>query len=102
MRGHIGAMLESGEAIPDPTSHELSDVVAWLDDEEDALAETWVGIFPVEVEFPQEAESVTIRMKAELVRNIAEMAETSSGSFDSRSFIESAVQHELERYRKSA
>ena len=102
LRGHIGTMLESGEAIPDPTQHQLSDVIVWLDDDEVASAEIWVGLFPVEVEFPEEAESVTIRMKAELVRNIAEMAETSSRSFDSRSFIESAVQHELERYRKSA
>lgn len=102
LRGHIGVMLDDGEAVPDPTRHELSDVIAWLDDGDEFSAETWIGMFPVEVEFPEEAASVTIRMKADLIRTIAEMAETAPKNFDSRAFIEDAVQHELERYRKSA
>jgi len=103
LRGHIGVMLEAGEAIPDPSQHELSDVVEWLGDEDDEdSTEVWIGLYPVQVEFPEEANSVTIRMKADLIRNIADMAETTFRSIDTRTFIETAVEHELEKYRKSA
>ena len=102
LRGHLESMLEDGEAVPDPTPHTLADVESWLADDGDEIDEVWVGLFPVAVEIPEQADTVTIRMKADLVRHIAEMASKSAANFDSRSFIESAVEHELDRYRKSA
>jgi predicted RNase H-like HicB family nuclease len=103
--GHVATMLDAGEAIPEASVHTVRDVEDWLRGDGEADEEPWIGIFPVEIDVPSNAGTVIVRMKAELVSKIAAMAGSNAeriGSLGSREFIEQAVEHELERYRKSA
>ena len=104
LSGHIAAMLDAGEAIPEPTDHDLASVIDWLrDDERDtAIEQGWVGLFPITVDVSNAPGLITIRMRAELVQRIADMAEEKAEKLNSRTFIEQAVEHELDAYRKSA
>ena len=104
LSGHIAAMLDDGDAIPEPTDHTLAAVIDWLRDDEDdtEIEEGWVGLFPIAAEISDVPGLVTIRMRAELVRRIADMAEQSAEKLNSHKFIEQAIEHELDAYRKSA
>lgn len=103
LQGHVEAMLDAGDFIPDPSVYTVADADAWLSEPDDSVTDAWVGVFPVEIEIPERGDTVTIRMKADLVQKIADVAvRQASPRIGSRDFIERAVEHELERYRKSA
>ena len=99
---HVEGMVEDGEALPSPTDPSLDEVAASLDDEGDPVGEVWVAMIDVEVEIPDRIDTIPIRVKADLVQRIADLAEATARQIDSRQFIEAAVEHEIERYRKSA
>lgn len=103
LRGHVEAMLDAGDFIPEPSIYTLEDADAWLSEPDDPVIDPWVGIYPVEIEVAERADTVTLRMKADLVQRIADVAGYQvAAPIASRDFIEQAVEHELERYRKSA
>ena len=104
LSGHIAAMLDDGDAVPEPTDHGLAEVIDWLRDEKDdtSVEDGWTGMFPIMIEITDRIGLVTVSMRAELVRQIAEMAERTAQKLDSRDFIERAIEHELEHLRKSA
>jgi predicted RNase H-like HicB family nuclease len=102
LQGHVECMLDAGEAIPDPTTHSVEDVQRWLSEPDDPLEDPIVGLFSIDIVIPEHQETVTMRMKAGLVREIAEIAALQVSRLGSRDFIEQAIEHELERYRKSA
>lgn len=100
---HIEGMIEEGETLPEPTRPTLDDVVAvYAEEDGTPIEETWVGLIDVTVDVPAFVETVPVRVKADLVERIAALAAATSSQIDSRRFIEEAVEHEIERYRKSA
>lgn len=104
LSGHVAAMRDGGDPIPEPTDHDLAMVVDWLRDDADdhAIDEGWVGMFPITVDVEEDPQLVTITMRADLVRRIADMAQVRAHKLDSRAFIELAVERELDGNRKSA
>ena len=104
LEGHIEVSIDYGDTVPAPTEHALVDVERWLqdDDEDGPLAAEFIGLFPIEVDVPSRTETVPVRVKADLVRRIADLGRVTAREIDSGRFIEEAVEHEIERYRKSA
>ena len=104
LEGWISVAVDYGEPLPVPTEHTVADVEAWLYEGEPADEErgTWLGLYPVEVDVPEPRKTTPVRIKAELVERIAELSRATARQIDSVRFIEEAVEHEIERYRKSA
>lgn len=102
LEGHIGLMVEFDEVVPDPTVYTIADVERWLSDPGETLDEQWLGVYPVEIDVPAGLDTVALRVKADIVERIAELSRVSPRQIDSRRFIEDAVEHEIERYRRSA
>lgn len=100
LQGHVEMMVEHGDPIPEPSEHLLNDVESWLEDPKDAAAETWVGLYPVEVDVPPYPQTVSIAIKTEIVREIASLAERNRQN--AHQLIEEAARRELERLRKIA
>lgn len=104
VEGYLAVAIDSGDPLPQPTEHSIADVDAWLYDGEEGHDDrgTWVGLFPVEVEIPPRVATIPVHVKADLVQRIAELSQGTARQIDSGRFIEEAVEHEIERYRKSA
>ena len=99
---HIEGMVEFGDPIPDPKIHTLPEVAADFFDPDDPDPDNWVELTPVRVLIADQAGTIPLRVRADLVQRIADLAESTHSRIDSRRFIEEAVEHEIERYRKSA
>lgn len=102
LQGHIRSMIDDGDAIPEPTMHDVKSVDEWLSDPGDPLDEPWVGLFPITVDTSANHDTVMVAMKADLVRRIAESASDLPLQFSTQRFVEQAVEHELDRRRKTA
>ena len=104
LQGWIEVAVDHGEPLPTPSDHTVQDVEAWLYEGEPAGAErpVWLGLYPIEVDIPERRDTVSLRVKAGLVEKIAELSRATAEPIDSARFIEAAVEHEIERYRKSA
>ncbi|MFL6844221.1 MAG: type II toxin-antitoxin system HicB family antitoxin [Allosphingosinicella sp.] len=97
LQGHIEVMVEHGEAVPEPTSHRLDDVIDWLDDDpDDPLREQWVKLVPIEVDVASPGRDAHIDVPQGLLNEIGQVAN------DPRQFVIDASRRELERLRKSA
>jgi predicted RNase H-like HicB family nuclease len=97
LQGHIEVMHEHGEAMPEPSSHRIEDVVQWLDDDpSDPLEEEWVGLIPIEVEIPPSVRDVHVDVPPGLLKEVGQVAN------DPRQFVIDATRRELERLKKSA
>ena len=99
---HVDGLVEDGDPMPAPSRPTLEKVAAMFDDAADPAGDGWVKLIDVTIDVPDRIETVPLRVKADLVQRIAELAETTASKIDSRRFIEEAVEHEIERYRKSA
>ncbi|WP_174279494.1 type II toxin-antitoxin system HicB family antitoxin [Sphingomonas bacterium] len=100
---HLQTMIDYGHAIPQPTVHGLQEVIDWLCDPDDLDDNgPWVEITPIAVNIPDEEGTVVVRLKADLVQRIADLSAVNEQRINSGRFIELAVEHEIERYRKSA
>lgn len=102
LQGHVEIMVEHGDLVPEPTVHTLEDVDAWLDDPSDPVDEPWVGLYSIEVDVPAYPDTIAVPVKAEIVREIAELMQRNVDHLTSRQFIEDAARRELERLKKSA
>ena len=105
LEGWLEVAVDYGDPFHTPTQHDVAAVDAWLyddDDEPGADRVQWIGMFPVEVEVPAQRATVPLRVKADLMERIAELSRVTARQIDSARFIEEAVDHEIERYRKSA
>ena len=98
---HVDGMIDDGDPLPVRSSPTLEQVAAMFDDPDDPTNEEWVGLIDVTVDVDIR-NTIPLRVKADLVERIAELAAVTSTQIDSRQFIEDAVEHEIERYRKSA
>lgn len=99
---HVEGMVEDGELLPAPSRPTLKQVAAEFDDLDDPIDEEWVKLIDVTIDVPDRVDTVPVRVKADLVQRIADLAESTARQIDSRRFIEQAVEHEIERFRKSA
>ena len=104
LQGWLEVAIDHGDPLPTVTEHTLEDVEAWLYADEPASTPrpAWLGLYPVEVDVPEYRDTVSLRVKAGLVEKIAELSRATAEHIDSARFIEAAVEHEIERYRKSA
>lgn len=102
LQGHIEVMVEHGDPVPEPTAHTIEDVGAWLDDPNEPSDERWTGLHPIEVDVPAYPETISVPLKSDIVREIAEIVQKNRGSLNSRQFIEDAARRELDRLKKSA
>ncbi len=100
---HIDGMAADGDAIPEPSTVTIERTIAELDDPDDPIpGEEWTMVLPILVDVPASTDSRPIRLKARLVHEIAEASARSAAQIDTADFVERAVEHELDRYRKSA
>lgn len=104
LEGWLEVAVDSGDPIPSPRDHKVADVSAWLyaDEEDGDERGDWVGLFPVEVTLPEPGRTVPVHVNAVLMQRIADLGGATSRRIDLRRFVEDAVEHEIERYRKSA
>ena len=104
LEGWLSVAVDYGDPIPSPTVHTIDDVEAWLFDGDEFIQDrgTWIGLYPIEVELTEQRRTVPVQVKADLVQRIAELSHATARQIDSGRFIEEAVEHEIERYRKSA
>lgn len=104
LEGYLEVAADYGDPIPVPTAHTLADIERWLKDvdKDDPIVGDWVGLYPIAVDVPSRTATVPMRIKADLVQRIAELSRVTARQIDSARFIEQAVDHEIERYRKSA
>ncbi len=102
LQGHVETMFDAGEGIPDASKHSVADVAAWLSDPDDPLDEPIAQLVPIDIVIPEAGDMVTLRIKADWVQKIADMATETATRLDSRQFIERAVQDALDRSRKAA
>lgn len=100
---HVDSMAEDDDRIPEPTSVDFDRLDAEFSDPTDPDdVDPWVAVVAINVEVPSREEVVNVSLKADLVRQIAEQSLSTSIKLGTRQFIENAVEHELERFRKSA
>ncbi len=102
LQGHIEAMRDGGDFIPTPSQHELSDVLTWLDEENDPSGGKWLGLFPIETNVSVQPGSVSIPVEADIVHEISAALERGGSGLSPRAFIEQATRRELARLKKSA
>ncbi len=99
---HVEGMLSDNDAMPAPRRYALEEVARMFDDPDDPIDETWLKIVPVEIDTEGSADRVAVSLKADLVRRIVEDSRVTALRLSTGQFIEDAVEHELERYRKRA
>lgn len=102
LQGHIEVMIDHGDVVPEPSSHTIADVEAWLEDAAEPTEERWIGLYPVDVDVPAYPETIAIPVKTEIVREIAELVQKNVDHLSSRQFIENLARRELDRLKKSA
>ena len=104
LEGWLEVAVDRGDPIPEPTDYTTADVDGWLyaGEDDDGERGIWLGLFPVEVTVPEPGRIVPIRLDAGQMRRIAALGGASARPMDLTRFIEEAVEHEIERYRKSA
>jgi len=97
LQGHIEVMLDYGDRIPEPTSHNIEEVAESLDDDpDDPLAEQWVGLVPIEVDVSPARRDVHVDVPRGLIKEIGDVAN------DPRQFVIDASRRELKRLKRSA
>lgn len=100
---HIDAMVEDGDPIPDPTPVDFARLQAEFSDANDPDDnEPWVAVAGIEIKMPAYPDTIAVPVKADIVREIAELVEKNLDQLNSRQFIEDAARRELERRKKSA
>jgi predicted RNase H-like HicB family nuclease len=100
---HIEAMVEDGDPIADPTPVDFSRLQSEFSDPDDpADDETWVAVVGIEVTLPTFPDTISVPVKADIVREIAQLVQDNVGHLSSRHFIEDAARRELERLKKPA
>lgn len=104
LEGWLEVTVDRGETVPKPTPYTIADVEAWLyaDDDGEGERGTWLGLFPVKVSLPEPGRMVPVCLNVGQMQRIADLENATARPIDLTRFIEQAVEHELERYRKSA
>lgn len=93
---HVDGTVEDGDLLPEPSTPDL-------DAERAETPEADLrGLLAVEVRVPDLPDHITVDLKSELVREIAERSRVTAEQVNTRQFVESAVRRELERLKKSA
>ncbi len=102
LQGHVEVMADYGDAIPEPSVVTLESVAKAFDDAGDPDDEPWVAVVPITVEMPVLADTSTVAVRSELVREIAAMVQSNVSHLSARQFIETATRRELDRLKASA
>ncbi len=93
---HIDGMVEDGDIIPLPSTVDFG---AERADTPEAKIHALVAIA---VKIPAFPDTISVSMKASVIREIMESVKGNSSNFSHRLFLERAARNEIERLKKSA
>lgn len=99
---HVDGMVDDGDPIPPPAEHSLDSVAETFTVAEDSDPDDWVGLMPITVAIAIAADMTTVKIKSEVVREIAALVQSNLEHLSTSQFIERAARRELARLKKSA